>query len=61
MEKSEEKIIISKGNAWTPARFWSWAVCTKEEFKNENYSNDGWIESKTTMYLDKEQLEFLQQ
>lgn len=53
-----KKIIICKGNANTPARFWNWAVGTEEEY-TEDMKNEGWILSECIQYLTKEQLKYL--
>jgi len=52
------KIIICKGSANTPPRFWSWAVCAEEEF-TEVMKEHGIVRSECTKYLTREQLDFL--
>jgi len=51
------KIIICKGTANIPARFWCWIVC-EEEF-TKDIKNQGFVKSECTKYLSREQLNFL--
>ena len=55
----ERKIIICKGSANIPARFWSWMVCIKEEF-TEDVKNQGFVESECIKYLTLKQLDYLE-
>lgn len=51
----EEKIILCKGEAFTPPRFWKWIVITEAGF-TEIMKNYGWVKSDCTKYLSSEQL-----
>ena len=39
----ETNIVITRGNAWTPARFWEYKIIKPEEY--EKYKKDGWVKS----------------
>jgi len=56
----EEKIIICKGEAFTPPRFWKWIVITEGGF-TEIMKNHGWVKSECTKYLSSEQLTSLRE
>jgi hypothetical protein len=53
-----KKIIISKGDAYTPERFWERAVCSEEEF-TDTLKESGWVKSTCTKYLSTTQLAYL--
>jgi len=55
---NNNKIIICRGTANIPTRFWAWAVCVEEEF-TKVMKEHGWVKSETTKYLTKEQLNYL--
>lgn len=37
----DKKLIITKGNAWTPARFWDYKEIDPDELKK--YQEEGWV------------------
>ena len=53
------KMIICKGNAFIPERFWDWTVCFLTEY-TEELKSQGWINRNNQRYLNEEQLAFLQ-
>lgn len=54
------KIIITKGDALTPARFWERAVCEEHEFTDE-LKAEGWTETDSRTYLSDGQIAQLDQ
>ncbi|MGX1195798.1 hypothetical protein [Metabacillus sp. SLBN-84] len=48
-------IIVTKGNADTPPRFWARAICEKHEL-TEDLIKDGWIETSSRLFLSEAQL-----
>lgn len=55
-----EKIILIKGNAHTPSRFWQRMVCEKREFSSE-HKKEGWIETDNRQFLTDKQIAYLDQ
>jgi len=53
-----DKIIICKGTANIPPRFWSWIVCCEDEF-TEDIKKQGFIKTECAKYLTLEQLKYL--
>lgn len=54
------KIIITKGDAFTPPRFWETAICEDHEFTDE-LKAEGWAESNNRTHLSVEQIAHLDQ
>jgi len=54
----EKKLILCKGNAFIPQRFWSWAVCLEKEYTDEMKA-EGWSISTCRTYLQPNLLAFL--
>jgi len=50
-------IIMSKGDAMTPARFWSYIVC--ESAEKEIHISRGYVVTQVRKYLEPEQLRML--
>ena len=50
-------IIMSKGDAMTPARFWSYIVCESDE--KERNKCDGYVVTHVRKYLKPEQIKLL--
>jgi hypothetical protein len=53
-----KKIILCRGSALYPARFWWWGVGYENEYTDKDKEN-GYIISACRKYLTKEQIEFL--
>lgn len=56
--ENKKKIIACRGDAYTPARFWEWAICTEEEFSSD-LNKQGWVKSSCANYLNTKQLSLL--
>lgn len=50
-------IVMSKGDAMTPARFWSYIVCESDE--KEIHKHNGFVVTHVRKYLSPEQLKML--
>ena len=50
-------IVMSKGDAMTPARFWSYIVCESDE--KEIHINRGYVVTHVRKYLEPEQIKLL--
>jgi hypothetical protein len=53
-----DKVIICRGSALIPARFWDRAVCSIEEYTKE-LKESGWVITQSRLYLNKDQLSYL--
>ena len=54
------KIIIVKGDALTPQRFWVKAVCEKDQF-TEKLEDEGWVQTTNRKFLTDKQIAYLKQ
>ncbi|MGX1266677.1 hypothetical protein RKD55_004621 [Rossellomorea marisflavi] len=54
------KIIIVKGDALTPQRFWMKAVCERNQF-TEKLESEGWVQTTNREFLTDDQIAYLEQ
>lgn len=53
-----KNLVICRGVATIPARFWEWAVCTSGEY-TEEMCKQGWVKSSCLKYLSERQRSLL--